>query len=110
MTINDHDKAERWDHLLRLLSSPAVQDAQIFHLSNMRRATMILLASREELPEALARELSTYMARLDMLYMEAKGGFDDAQGVLNMINEYITGSLVAELRQADTFEEDSHNF
>jgi DNA-binding transcriptional ArsR family regulator len=106
VTVTQREKAERWDQLLRLLSDPAVHDSHIRHLSTTRRAVMFLLASREELPPALAAELKAYMPTLDELYLEAADGFCDAEGVLNMIPSYITGSLVGELCQPDTAADD----
>ena len=39
-----------------------------------RRAVAILLASRDELPPALARELDSYKAALDTMHPDASGG------------------------------------
>lgn len=106
MTITQQQKAERWDRLLRLLSSPSIRDDSITHLSTMRRATLILLARREELPPTLVAELKAYKARLDALYLEAIDGFQDTEGVLNMLPAYIAGSIVGELCQPDTDDDD----
>jgi hypothetical protein len=102
MTITQREKADRWDYLLRLLGNPALHDSHIRHLSTMRRAVLFLLSSREELPPALVSELKAHMTTLDELYLEAADGYCDAEGVLNMIPLYITGSLVGELCQQDT--------
>lgn len=72
--MDQQEKAERWDQLVTLLKSPGLQDTYVFHLSKLRRATLMLLASREELPDALVVELTAYRARLDALYLEAKTG------------------------------------
>jgi hypothetical protein len=106
MTITQREKAERWDRLLRLLSSPSINDDLLTHLSGMRRATLMLLARREELPESLVAELKAYKDRLDALYLEAVDGFEDAEGVLNMIPAYLAGMLVGELCQPDTQDDD----
>ena len=100
--MDQREKAERWDHLVKLLTSPSLHDNYIFHLSSMRRATMMLLARREELPDALVEELRAYRTRLDALYLEAKDGFNDVEGVLNAIPAYAIGSLVGELNWTHT--------
>jgi hypothetical protein len=102
--MSQREKAERWDHLVKLLQSPSLRDNYVFHLSSLRRATLILLASREELPDALVAELRAYQTRLDALYLEAKDGFDDTGDVLNAIPAYAIASLVGELSQPDTGE------
>jgi hypothetical protein len=104
-TIGQREKAERWDHLVELLKSPGLQDTYLLHLSKLRRATLILLASREELPDALVAELRAYQSRLDVLYLEAKDGFTDMEGILNAIPAYVIGSLAGELGQPDTDED-----
>jgi hypothetical protein len=103
--MSQREKAERWDHLVKLLESPNLRDDYVFHLSSLRRATLMLLACREELPDALVAELRAYRTRLDALYLEAKDGFDDTEGVLNAIPAYAIGSLVGELSQPDTDDE-----
>ena len=65
------------------------------------RATLMLLASREELPNALVAELMAYRTRLDALYPEVNNGFQEAEGILNACPSYIIGSLVGELCQPD---------
>jgi hypothetical protein len=102
--MDQQEKAERWDHLVELLKSPGLQGAYVFHLSKLRRATLMLLASREELPAALVAELRAYRARLDALYLEAKDGFTDLEGILNAIPAFAIGSVVGELCQPDTGE------
>jgi hypothetical protein len=102
--MDQQEKAERWDHLVELLKSPGLQDTYVFHLSKLRRATLMLLASREELPVALVVELTAYRARLDALYLEAKDGFTDLEGILNAIPAHAIGSVVGELSQPDTGE------
>ena len=49
-------------------------------------------------------ELRAYRTRLDALYLEAKDGFQDAEGVLNAIPTYLIGWLAGELGQPDTDE------
>jgi hypothetical protein len=102
--MGQREKARRWDHLVELLKSPSLQDTYVIHLSKLRRATLMLLASREELPDALVAELRAYQTRLDALYLEAKDGFTDLEGILNAIPAYVIGSLVGELSQPDTDE------
>jgi hypothetical protein len=100
--MDQQEKARRWDHLVELLKSPGLQDTYVFHLSKLRRATLMLLASREELPGALATELTAYQARLDALYLEAEDGFTDLEGILNAIPAFAIGSVAGELSQPDT--------
>jgi transcriptional regulator with XRE-family HTH domain len=97
----EKEKARRWDHLVELLKSQSLQDTHVLHSSNLRRATLMLLASREELPGALVAELRAYQIRLDALYLEAKDGFQDTEGILNAISAHVIGSLVGELSQPD---------
>ena len=98
----EKEKAQRWDQLVKLLKSQSLQDTYVLHLSSLRRATLMLLASQEELPGALVAELRAYRARLDALYLEAEDGFQDAAGILNAIPAHVIGSLVGELNQPDT--------
>ena len=100
--MGQREKAERWDRLVKLLESPSLQDDYVFHLSSLRRATLMLLARREELPDALVVELRSYRTRLDALYLEAIDGFADMEGILNAIPAYAIASLVGELSQPDT--------
>jgi hypothetical protein len=100
--LDQQEKARRWDHLVELLKSPGLQDTYVFHLSKLRSATLMLLASREELPGTLAAELRAYQARLDALYLEAADGFTDLEGILNAIPAFAIGSVVGELSQPDT--------
>jgi hypothetical protein len=100
--MDQQEKARRWDHLVELLKSPGLQDTYVFHLSKLRRATLMLLASPEELPGALATELNAYQARLDALYLEAADGFTDLEGILNAIPALAIGSAVGELSQPGT--------
>jgi hypothetical protein len=102
MSRREKEKAQRWDHLVELLKSQSLRDTYVLHRSNLRRATLMLLASREELPDALVAELRAYRTRLDALYLEEKDGFQDTEGILNAIPTYIIGSLVGELSQPDT--------
>ena len=51
----------------------------------MRRAANLLLAHREELSPALARELDSYKVTLDALHPEAVDDFTDTEGVLNLL-------------------------
>jgi hypothetical protein len=90
-------KAERWDALMGVLSQPGLKDTAIRHLSVMRRAALMLLANRHELPASLAAELTSYQATLDELYFEAADGFADVEGILNFLPAYITGFAAAGL-------------
>lgn len=66
----------------------------------MRLATLMLLAGREELPEALVSELRSYHARVDALFLEAVDGYrGDGH---DMLPTYITEMLVGELSQEMT--------
>lgn len=65
----------------------------------------MLLASREDLPDALVAELRAYQSRLDALHLEAKDGFTDMEGILNAIPARVIRSLVGELSQPDTDED-----
>jgi hypothetical protein len=97
----ESEKAQRWDHLVELLKSQSLRDTYVLHLSNLRRATLMLLASREELPSALVAELMAYRTRLDALYPEENYRFQEAEGILNAIPSYIIGSLAGELCRPD---------
>src|SRR5690349_16092380 len=99
--MDQREKAERWDHLVGLLKSPVLRNDYVVHLSAHRRATSMLLASREELPETLVTELAAYQATLDALYLEAIDGFADVEGILNAIPACAIGSLVGELSQPE---------
>jgi hypothetical protein len=100
--ISLEEKADRWDHLIRLLQNPEIRDTYILHLSTMRRAVEILLARREELPSSLVDELVPYKARLEALHLEAIDGFTGVEGVLNFFPTYVTESLVGQLCQGDS--------
>jgi len=100
--VSQHEKAERWDHLIRLLQNPEIRDTYIWHLSTMRRAVEILLARREELPPTLVDELTAYRTRLEALHLEAIDGFTGVEGVLNFFPTYVTESLIGQLCQGDT--------
>jgi hypothetical protein len=81
--ISQQEKADRWDHLIKLLQNPDIRDAYVWHLSTMRRAVDILLARGEELPSTLVDQLIPYKATLEALHLEALDGFTEAEGVLN---------------------------
>jgi hypothetical protein len=100
--VSQQEKADRWDHLIRLLQNPEIRDTYIWHLSTMRRAVEILLARREELPPTLVNELIPYKARLEALHLEAIDGFTGVEGVLNFFPTYVTESLVGQLCQGDS--------
>jgi hypothetical protein len=96
-------KAERWDLLKEMLSSPAIRDASLNHLRRMRHATLILLAAREELSETLVTELRAYQARVDALFLEAVDGYrGDGHDILPT---YEIEMLVNELCQEDACDE-----
>jgi len=95
------EKARRWDRLIGLLQKPEIRDTYIWRLASQHRAVNLLLASREELPPALTRELTSYRERLEALRLEAIDGFDDTQGVLNLFPTYVTESVVGQLCQGD---------
>jgi len=99
--VSQQEKAERWDHLIRLLQNPEIRDTYIWHLSTMRRAVEALLARREELPSALVDELIAYKTRLEALHLEAIDGFTGIEGVLNFFPTYVTESLIGQLCQGD---------
>jgi hypothetical protein len=100
--LTQAEKAGRWDQLVGLLK-PGNRDNEIRHLNTMRRAVLILLAHREELPEALVVQLRSYRATLEGLYLEAADGWADTNltGLLNLLPLYGLGSLVGELCQGD---------
>ncbi len=100
--LTQAEKADRWDHLVGLLK-PGFRDNYIIILNIMRRATLTLLARREELPEGLVTELKSYQAKLDGLWFEAADGWEDTniRGLLNMLPLYGLGSLVGEICQGD---------
>jgi hypothetical protein len=98
-SISQKEKARRWDSLIRMLRRPEIRDVSLRHLSSHRRAVMMLLASREELPASLTAELKTYKFTLDTLYLEAIGGFEDIDGIINYLPTYITESAVGQLCQ-----------
>lgn len=100
--LTQAEKADRWDHLVRLLK-PSSRDDYIYHLNTMRRATLALLVRRAELPEPLVTELTSYRAKLDGLWFEAADGWADTNihGLLNVLPLYGLGSLVGELCQDD---------
>lgn len=72
------------------------------HLSSQRRAVMMLLSMREELPVSLTAELKSYKFTLDALYLEAIGGFESVDGIINFPPTYITESTAGELCQPDS--------
>lgn len=91
VALTQAEKAGRWDHLIRLLKT------------GMRRATMALLARREELPKGLVTELKSYRAKLDGLWFEAADGWADTNmlQLINVLPLYGLGSLVGELCQGN---------
>jgi hypothetical protein len=99
--LTEQEKARRWDKLITHLKDPRAKDTHLRHLSAMRRAVMMLLAAREELPQGLVAELRSYKVTLDELHLEAIDGFADAEGVLNLFPTYVTESLAGELCQPD---------
>jgi hypothetical protein len=100
--LTQQEKARRWDQLITHLKDPRARDTRVRHLSAMRRAVLLLLAAREELPQGLAAELRAYRVTLDELHLEAIDSFADAEGVLNLLPTYVTESLAGELCQGDT--------
>lgn len=95
------EKAARWDRLCRMLESPRLRDVATWHLANMRRAALMLLAHREELPSALTRELDAYRTVLDALYLEMHDGFSDLEGILNAIPAYAVMSVAGSITGLD---------
>jgi hypothetical protein len=96
-SISQQEKARRWDSLICMLGRPEIKDVSVWQLSSLRRAVMMLLARREELPASLTAELKSYKVTLDALYLEATDGFADVDGIINFLPTYITESLVGEL-------------
>ena len=105
-SISQREKARRWDNLISMLRRPEIRDVSVWHLSSQRRAVMMLLASREELPTALTAELKSYKFTLDALYLEAIDGFESIDGIINFLPTYITESAVGELCQPDSTDND----
>lgn len=106
LRISQQEKAQKWDSLVAMLSNPQIRDLQVRQLSALRRAVMLLLAKREELPASLTAELKSYMVTLDELYLEAIDGFAAVEGVINFLPMYITESLVGELCQSDSSDDE----
>jgi hypothetical protein len=100
--LTQEEKARRWDELIETLGKPQVRDTYIRHLSAVRRAVILLLAEREELPACLVDELKSYKVTLDELYLEAIDGFADMDGVLNLLPTYVTESIVGNICHFDT--------
>jgi hypothetical protein len=100
--LSQQERARRWDELIEILKKPQVRNTYVRHLSAVRRAVVLLLAEREELPTGLVNELKSYKVTLDELYLEAIDGFADMDGVLNLFPTYVTESIVANLCQFDT--------
>jgi hypothetical protein len=96
------EKARRWDDLIETLRQPQVRNTYVRHLSAVRRAVVLLLAEREELPAGLVDELKSYKVTLDELYLEAIDGFADMDGVLNLLPTYVTESIVGNICHFDT--------
>ena len=105
-SISQQEKARRWDSLICMLRRPEIRNTGVRQLSSQRRAVLMLLASREELPASLTAELKSYKATLDALYFEAIDGFAAVDGVINFLPTYITESLVGELCQPDSTDND----
>jgi hypothetical protein len=106
LSISQREKATRWDYLISMLRQPGIRDASVRHLSAMRRAVIMLLANREELPESLTAELKSYKTTLDELHLEAIDGYADVEGVINFLPTYVTESLVAEICQSDSTDDE----
>jgi hypothetical protein len=106
LSISQREKATRWDYLISMLRQPGVRNVSVRHLSAMRRAVIMLLANREELPESLTAELKTYKTTLDELHLEAIDGFADVEGVINFLPTYVTESLVGEICQPDSTDDE----
>ncbi len=100
--LTQQEKARRWDDLIETLSQPQVRNTYVRHLSAVRRAVILLLAEREELPTGLVDELKSYKVMLDELYLEAIDGFADMDGVLNLVPTYVTESIVGNICHFDT--------
>ena len=100
--LTQQEKASRWVNLITILKRPQVKDTYVHHLTAMRRAVIMLLAEREELPEPLVAELKKYKVTLDALYLEAADGFADMEGLLNLLPTYVTESIAGNLCQFDT--------
>ena len=105
-SISQQEKARRWDSLIAMLGRPEVRDVSAWQLSSLRRAVMMLLARREELPTSLTAELKSYKVTLDALHLEAIDGFAAVDGIINFMPMYITESLVGELCQPDSTDND----
>jgi hypothetical protein len=100
--LTEQEKARRWDDLIQTLRQPGVRNTYVRHLSAVRRAVILLLAEREELPPALVAELKSYKVTLDGLHLEAIDGFADVDGVLNLLPAYVTESIVGNICHFDT--------
>ncbi|WP_300609874.1 hypothetical protein [Trebonia sp.] len=97
LIADQRKKAENWDLLLAMLKNPVIRDDAINNLRRLRLATLMLLAAREELPDALVTELRSYRARIDALFLEAVDGYrGDGH---DMLPTYITEMIAAELSQ-----------
>ena len=100
--LTQQEKASRWDELIDTLSHPTLRNTYIRHLTAVRRAVIMLLAEREELPPRLTDELKSYKVTLDELYLESIDGFADLDGVLNLFPTYVTESVMGTIGSHDT--------
>jgi hypothetical protein len=99
--LTRQEKARRWDALIEALGQPQIRDTYIHHLTAARRAVILLLAEREELPPSLVVELKSYKVTLDALYLEVADGWAECEGILNLFPTYVTESIVGNLCQFD---------
>jgi hypothetical protein len=100
--LSQEEKARRWDDLITTLGQPQIRNTYIHHLTAVRRAVILLLAEREELPPPLVAELKSYKVTLDALYLEVADGWSDLEGILNLFPTYVTESIVGNICHFDT--------
>jgi len=103
--LTQQEKARRWDDLIETLGQPQTSKTYIHHLTAVRRAVVLLLAERGELPASLVAELKSYKVTLDALYLEVADGWADIEGILNLFPTYVTESIVGNLCQFDNGDE-----
>jgi hypothetical protein len=103
--LTQQEKARRWDALIATLGEPQIRNTYIHHLTAVRRAVILLLAEREELPPSLVVELKSYKVTLDALYLEIADGWADFEGILNLFPTYVTESIAGNLCHFDTDDE-----